>query len=115
MQWNSLRPTRGAGKSQENIIRDFLLPLGLDTNHGYGKTPIGNSEEAREAGSLGEALGQCPAVGCFCTHAVSPGFSSLQSPRGAQTKAYGDDQYRSSIPIRTLCVHKGWTTTSGGY
>src|SRR6266566_6653532 len=25
---------------QENIIRDFLLPLGLDTNHGYGKTPI---------------------------------------------------------------------------
>jgi hypothetical protein len=20
---------------QENIIRDFLLPLGLDTNHGY--------------------------------------------------------------------------------
>jgi hypothetical protein len=22
---------------QENIIRDFLLPLGLDTNHGFGK------------------------------------------------------------------------------
>ncbi len=105
MQWNSLRPTRGAGKSQENIIRDFLLPLGLDTNHGYGKTPIVNSEEAREAGSLGEALGQCPAVGCFCTHAVSPGFSSLQSPRGAQTKAYGDDQYRKlNVHQDALCA-----------
>ena len=29
---------------QENIIRDFLLPLGLDTNHGYAKTPVVNSE-----------------------------------------------------------------------
>lgn len=25
---------------QENIIRDFLLPLGLDTNHGYGRCPL---------------------------------------------------------------------------
>jgi hypothetical protein len=24
--------------AQENIIKDFLLPLGLDTNHGYAKT-----------------------------------------------------------------------------
>src|SRR5947209_12610866 len=27
---------------QENIIRDFLLPLGLDTNHGYSKRPVEN-------------------------------------------------------------------------
>ncbi|HEX9869482.1 MAG TPA: hypothetical protein VGC99_12990, partial [Candidatus Tectomicrobia bacterium] len=33
---------------QENIIRDFLLPLGLDTNHGYAKTPIENSEQAKQ-------------------------------------------------------------------
>src|SRR5438874_13346139 len=114
MQWNSLRPTRGAGKSQENIIRDFLLPLGLETNHGYGKTPIVNSEEAREAGSLGEALGQCPAVVCFCTHAVSPGFSSLQSPLEARPRPMEMISTASSMSIRTLSVHKGWTTTSGG-
>lgn len=29
---------------QENIIKDFLLPLGLDTNHGYTKVPVENSE-----------------------------------------------------------------------
>jgi hypothetical protein len=33
---------------QENIIRDFLLPLGLDTNHGYGKTLVENSEVAKK-------------------------------------------------------------------
>ncbi|MDP9381206.1 MAG: hypothetical protein M3Q29_13860 [Chloroflexota bacterium] len=30
--------------AQENVIRDWLLPLGLDTNHGYAKTPALNSE-----------------------------------------------------------------------
>jgi hypothetical protein len=34
--------------AQENSIRDFLLPLGLDYNHGYHKTPVENSEEACE-------------------------------------------------------------------
>jgi hypothetical protein len=33
---------------QENVIRDYLLPLGLDTNHGYGKTPVPNSEASRK-------------------------------------------------------------------
>jgi hypothetical protein len=33
---------------QENIIRDWLLPLGLDTNHGYAKTAIENSEVAKQ-------------------------------------------------------------------
>jgi hypothetical protein len=33
--------------AQENIIRDFLLPLGLDNNHGYTKTAVENSEVAK--------------------------------------------------------------------
>ncbi len=28
---------------QENVIRDWLIPLGLDTNHGYAKNPVPNS------------------------------------------------------------------------
>jgi hypothetical protein len=32
---------------QENIIRDWLLPLNLDTNHGYAKEPVVNSELAK--------------------------------------------------------------------
>ncbi len=32
---------------QENIIRDFLIPLGIDINHGYAKTLVENSEVAK--------------------------------------------------------------------
>jgi len=37
--------------AQENVIKDFLLPLGLDTNHGFAKTAVVNSEvnKKREA------------------------------------------------------------------
>ncbi len=33
---------------QENVIRDFLIPLGFDTNHGYTKTEVVNSEVAKQ-------------------------------------------------------------------
>ncbi len=42
--------------AQENIIRDFLLPLGLDTNHGYAKTPVENSEIAKRRATLQKRL-----------------------------------------------------------
>jgi hypothetical protein len=32
---------------QENAIRDWLIPLNLDTNHGYAKEPVVNSELAK--------------------------------------------------------------------
>jgi hypothetical protein len=37
---------------QENIIRDWLLPLGLDTNHGYRKAAVENSEVAKQRALL---------------------------------------------------------------
>jgi len=37
---------------QENVIKDWLLPLGLDTNHGYAKTPVENSEVAKRRAAL---------------------------------------------------------------
>src|SRR5229473_6489896 len=41
---------------QENVIRDYLLPLGLDTNHGYGKTPVPNSEVSKKRATLEKRL-----------------------------------------------------------
>ncbi len=41
---------------QENVIRDYLLPLGLDTNHGYGKTPVINSEVSKKRAALEKRL-----------------------------------------------------------
>jgi len=37
---------------QENIIRDFLIPLGIDTNHGYAKMEVVNSEVAKRRETL---------------------------------------------------------------
>jgi len=37
--------------AQENVIKDYLLPLGLDTNHGFAKAPVVNSEVAKKRGT----------------------------------------------------------------
>jgi hypothetical protein len=42
--------------AQENIIRDFLLPLGLDTNYGYAKRQVENSEVAKVRTTLQKRL-----------------------------------------------------------
>ncbi len=42
--------------AQENVIRDWLLPLGLDTNHGYAKKPVPNSEVEKKRAALEKRL-----------------------------------------------------------
>ncbi len=37
---------------QENAIRDWLIPLNLDTNHGYAKEPVVNSELVKQRAVL---------------------------------------------------------------
>jgi hypothetical protein len=48
--------------TQENVIKDFLLPLGLDINHGFAKTPVVNSEVSKKTGGIGEAVCECRAL-----------------------------------------------------
>jgi hypothetical protein len=42
--------------AQENNLRDFLISLGLDTNHGYAKHPVENSEAAKDRAVLERKL-----------------------------------------------------------
>lgn len=42
--------------AQENIIKDFLLPLGLDINHGYAKQLVENSEFRKKYDALSQRL-----------------------------------------------------------
>src|SRR6266699_7059878 len=42
--------------AQENVIKDYLLPLGLDTNHGFAKTPVENSEVSKRRSRLQKRL-----------------------------------------------------------
>jgi hypothetical protein len=38
--------------AQENVIKDWLLSLGLDTNHGFAQQPVENSEVAKRRSAL---------------------------------------------------------------
>jgi len=42
--------------AQENVIKDYLLPLGLDTNHGFAKGAVENSEVAKRRTQLQQRL-----------------------------------------------------------
>jgi hypothetical protein len=42
--------------AQENVIKDYLLPLGLDTNHGFAKIAVENSEVAKRRTHLEQRL-----------------------------------------------------------
>lgn len=42
--------------AQENAIRDWLIPLGIDTNHGYAKTAVINSEVMKKREALQKRL-----------------------------------------------------------
>jgi hypothetical protein len=42
--------------AQENIIKDYLLPLGLDTNHGFAKVAVENSEVTKRRTHLERRL-----------------------------------------------------------
>jgi hypothetical protein len=42
--------------AQENVIRDWLIPLGIDSNHGYAKTPVANSEVTKKREALQKRL-----------------------------------------------------------
>ncbi len=78
---------------QENVIRDYLLPLGLDTNHGYGKTPILNSEVSKKRAALEKRLSNIKQWAPAARERSSR--ASLRYTRlWKETKAKGEERYR---------------------
>lgn len=79
--------------AQENAIRDFLIPLGLDTNHGYAKTVVVNSEVAKRRAALEQRLSNVQrwAVGAReREHKAGVRYHRLWQ----QTKDYAEELYR---------------------
>jgi hypothetical protein len=78
---------------QENIIRDFLLPLGLDINHGYSKKLVENSEVGRRRAALEKRLANVQrwAEGA---RKRSHNASKLHTKRCQQTKERATELYR---------------------
>jgi hypothetical protein len=78
---------------QENVIRDYLLPLGLDTNHGYGKTRVPNSEVSKKRATLEKRLSDLKRWAPAARERASK--ASLRHRRlWKETKAKGEERYR---------------------
>lgn len=79
--------------AQENAIRDFVIPLGVDTNHGYHKTVVVNSEVAKRRAAMEPRLTNVRrwAVGAReREHKAGARYHR----RWQQTKDYGAELYR---------------------
>jgi hypothetical protein len=79
--------------AQENVIKDFLLPLGLDTNHGFAKTPVINSEVNKKREALEK---RCANVQRFREAAREKAHraSLLATKLWKQAKEHGEALYR---------------------
>jgi hypothetical protein len=79
---------------QENVIRDYLLPLGLDVNHGYGKTLVPNSEISKKRAVLQKRLSDIQRWAPAARERASK--ASLRYTRlWKETKAKGEERYRT--------------------
>jgi hypothetical protein len=79
---------------QENIIRDFLLPQGLDINHGFAKTLVENSEVTKKRTALEKRLSNLEQWAVNAKER-SQRAGRLYDRLWKQTKVYGDEQYRA--------------------
>ena len=69
------------------------MPLGLDTNHGYGKTPVPNSEASKKRAALEKRLSDIKQWAPAARERASK--ASLRYTRlWKETKDKGEERYR---------------------
>lgn len=79
--------------AQENMIKDWLLPLGLGVNHGFAKMPVENSEVAKKREALEKRRANVQRFGETArekTHRAS----ALATKLWKQAKEHGEAVYR---------------------
>jgi hypothetical protein len=79
--------------AQENVIKDWLLPLGLDVNHGFAKAPVENPEVAKKREALEKRLANVQRYG-EAARAKAHRGSRLATKLWKQTKEHGEALYR---------------------
>jgi hypothetical protein len=80
--------------AQENAIRDWLIPLGIDINHGYAKTVVVNSEVAKKREALQKRLENVQQWADGARKRMR-NASKLHQKRCQQTKERADALYRN--------------------
>jgi hypothetical protein len=100
--WHWSSSIASVGQGLENILKDWLLPLGLDTNHGFAKTPVENSEVAKRREAIERRLANIQRWAPKA-HERAQRDSRLAERLRQETKAHGDALYRR---INTyICEH----------
>ena len=92
--------------AQENVIKDYLLPLGLDTNHGFAKTVVENSEVAKRRSILEKRLAklkQWAESASTRSHQAGKRHDRLR----AQFKSRADELYRELGRYQTTLEMQG--------
>ena len=79
--------------AQENAIRDWLIPLGIDINHGYAKTVVVNSEVTKKREALQKRLENVKRWADGARKRMC-NASKLYQKRCQQTKERADALYR---------------------
>ncbi len=79
--------------AQENVIRDWLIPLGIDVNHGYAKTAVANSEMTKKRAALQKRLENVQRWTVGARKRMH-NASKLYRKRCQQTKERADALYR---------------------
>jgi hypothetical protein len=80
--------------AQEDVIKDFLLPLGLDINHGFAKLPVENSEVAKKREALEKRRANVQRFAEAARERAHRG-SRLATKLWKQTKEHGGALYRT--------------------
>ena len=80
--------------AQENVIKDWLLPLGLDINHGFAKLPVENSEVAKKREALEKRLANVQRFG-EAARSKAHRASVLATKLWKQAKEHGEVLYRA--------------------
>jgi len=90
--------------AQENVIKDFLLALGLDINHGFVKLPVENSEVAKKREALEKRRANVQRFGEAARDRAHRA-SVLATKLWKQTKEHGEAVYRTlNDQLQTLEV-----------
>jgi len=90
--------------AQENSFKDWLLPLGLDINHGYAAVPVVNSEVRKRRAALEKRLDNARrwAERARATHERA---SKRYTKRWKAAKAHGEELYRT-LNLRIWAVEE---------
>ena len=76
------------------MIKDFLLPLGLDINHGFAKAPVANSEVSKKREAWEKRLANVQRWG-EAARVKAHRASVLSTKLWKQTKARSEQLYRA--------------------